>query len=250
LGFKIPFVIRLTNNIFDRPERSPNLETLETELYFDQITNEEIGEQPSRYISLDEDQTRTLEQCLKRVDAMLSNIEPFLASWSFLKIGLGFLGKGFFARGLEQLLWHITALEALFGEDRPGLTQLMARRVALVLGETEAQQRDISNRFEELYKLRSKLVHGSELKGEVWEGQLKVARDLARRSLLWFLSFLEEFSKVGKRSPSAMFAERKELLAVIDSRAEAIIQLAKLLKSVPQSFPAVKAWQEPWVLHR
>jgi hypothetical protein len=96
----------------------------------------------------------------------------------------------------------------------------------------------------------SKLVHGSELDSEVWEGQLKVARDFARRSLLWFLSFLEEFSKVGKRSPSAILAERKEILAVIDWRAGAIIQLAKILKSVPPSFPAVKAWQEPWTLHR
>ena len=161
---------------------------------------------------------------------------------------MSFLVKGFFSKGLEQLLWHITALEALFGEDRPGLTQLMARRVALVLGETETQKKEISNHFEELYKLRSRLVHGSELKSEVWEGQLKVARDLTRRSLLWFLSFLVEFSKVGKCLPPEILAERKELLAVIDSHSGAIIQLAKILKSVSPSFPAVKAWQEPWAL--
>ena len=159
---------------------------------------------------------------------------------------MSFLVKGFFSKGLEQLLWHITALEALFGEDRPGLTQLMARRVALVLGETETQKKEISNHFEELYKLRSRLVHGSELKSEVWEGQLKVARDLTRRSLLWFLSFLVEFSKVGKCLPPEILAERKELLAVIDSHSGAIIQLAKILKSVS----CATAWAHPCPLLR
>jgi hypothetical protein len=147
----------------------PNLEVLETEPYFDPFTEEELGKQPSRYINLDREETQALERCLRMVDGLLRVVEPFNGNWPFLARGLGFFIKGVFAKGLEQLLWHITALETLFGEDRPGITALMARRVAAVLGETEADRKTIRKRFEDLYKLRSELVHGSELNTEVWE---------------------------------------------------------------------------------
>lgn len=246
LGFKIPFVIRITDNILDSPRRVPNLGTLEVEPFFDPFTNEEIGERPSRHINLDGKQTQALQQCLISVDAMLGNVEPLPPGWSFMMRALGFLVKGFFTKGLEQLLWHITALESLFGEDRPGLTKLMARRISLVLGDTTSQKKEISNRFEELYNFRSKLVHGSELKSEVWEGHLKIARDFARRSLMWFLCFSREIRMAEKHSSFSTPPGRQEILAVIDSRPAAIIQLGKILKSVPKSFPAVRKWQEPF----
>ena len=248
LGFKIPFVIRITDNILDSPRPAPNLEQLETEPYFDPHTNEELGEKPSWYINLDKEQTRALERCITTVDTMLGKVESLGPSSSFLRRGQGFLVKGFFTKGLEQLLWHMTALETLFGENRPGLTQLIAQRVALVLGETKDQRTAIKRQFTELYELRSNLVHGSELKIEIWQGHLKDARDLARCSLLWFLSFMVEISKAARHSSIAMLPERKELLAVLDSRSEAIVGLARILQSVPPSFPAVDAWQEPWNL--
>lgn len=246
LGFKIPFVIRITDSILDSPQRAPNLELLETEPYFDQRTNEELGEHPSCYIHLSSEQTQVLAKCLTTAEAMVGNIRVLAESSSFLSRALGFLVKGFFAKGLEQLLWHMTVLEALFGEDRPGLTPLIANRVALALGKTKDQRTTIRKQFQELYDLRSTLVHGSELKNVVWEGHLKDARELARRSLLWFLSFAGEIGKSKKRSKITMLPERKELLAVLDSRPEAIVHLARTLKSVGSSFPAIETWQEPW----
>ncbi len=246
LGFKIPFVIQVSNSILDRPASIPNLARLHTEPYCHPSTGEEIGEKPSQWITLDEKQTQMLQKCLIRVDKMLTNVEPFGSSWPFLMRGLGFLVKGYFSEGLEQILWHITALEAMFGEKRSGLTQLMTRRVAAVLGETDDQKKLIKKHFQELYDLRSKLVHGSEISEDIWDGSVKDAREFARCSLLWFLSFLESIAKTGKHSTSTSLPTREEILAVIDSRPEAIVRLAKLLQSAPSSFPAVKTWQEPW----
>lgn len=46
LGFKIPFVIRLTDDVLKPPAAAPVMSSLATEPYFDSITNEEIGEKP------------------------------------------------------------------------------------------------------------------------------------------------------------------------------------------------------------
>ncbi len=50
------------------------------------------------------------------------------------------LVKAFFAEGLEQLLWHITAIDALLGEDASGLKEKLARRTASILGKTEDEK--------------------------------------------------------------------------------------------------------------
>jgi hypothetical protein len=58
-------------------------------------------------------------------------------------------------------------LEALFGEDRPGISKRLRRRIGTVLAGTETERKEIGSRFAELYEFRSRLVHGDEFEQQV-----------------------------------------------------------------------------------
>jgi len=55
------------------------------------------------------------------------------------------------------------ALEAIFGDDngREGITKTLADRCAYLIGTSIQDRKKIRERFEKLYSVRSKLVHGS-----------------------------------------------------------------------------------------
>lgn len=245
LGFDIPFVIRLSDNLLRAPARAPALSELKTETLFDPITNEELGERPARYINLDTEETHYLVRFIKETDRLLKNLESEQEVWSFLVRALGFQVKGFFTKELEQLLWHITVLEALFGEDIPGVTKRLARRIATVTGRSEAESKRIKKRFEELYQFRSRLVHGNEFKKQIWAGHLRDARDMARQSLLWFINLANKAIATNRGKSHSNLPKRDELLALIDLRPDASARLAKIIRSVPSTFPIVPTWIAP-----
>lgn len=237
LGFKVPFVIRLNDNLLKAPQQTPIMSVLETEPYFDPITNEEQGEKPSCYINLNGEETRSLARSIKATDQLIRNIESAPEVWSFLVRALGFQVKGFFSKGLEQLLWHITVIEALFGEKVPGMTDRLARRTAAVTGRSETDRIEIKKRFKELYEFRSRLVHGGEFTDQIWAGHLMEARDMARQSLLWFINLANKVL-VTDRGKDLSALTRNELLALIDLKPNAITRLAKIIRSMPSRFPA------------
>jgi virulence-associated protein VapD len=242
LGFHIPFVLKVSDNLLEAPTRAPSLSSLETEPDFDPATGEELGERPAWYINLDEQETEALARCLSTVDKLLGNIRIAENVWPFISRGLGFLVKGFFEKGLEQLLWHITVLEALLGEDRAGVTTRLARRIGAILGASEAERKAIRKQFEQLYEFRSNLVHGNQFRKQIWAGHLLEARGLARKTLIWFLYFLNSvLKKSGSREPQGL-PKREELLAFIDFEQDAARRVSGLIKSLPPGFPAVSTW--------
>lgn len=115
-GFHIPFVLRRSDHLLRSPWVAPDLSRLETESDFDPQTGEEIGERPTVYIYLDEDQTESLKTFIQRTGKLLSGLNVQQNGREFLEIALGFFIKAFFAEGLEQMLWHVATLEALLGE--------------------------------------------------------------------------------------------------------------------------------------
>jgi hypothetical protein len=122
---------------------------------------------------------------MERTTALFEDLDFSEREWRFLDIGIGYLTKAFFADGLEQLLWHITAFEALFGESNRGVTERLARRLAAILGGSEEQRKDVKKRFEQLYRIRSKLVHGAPLE-DAYVGHLREARSFARQACFGF----------------------------------------------------------------
>lgn len=242
LGFKIPFVIRLSDNLLKAPQQTPIMSALETEPYFDPITNEELGEQPSRYIKLNSEETQALARSIKETDRLIRIIESAQEVWPFLVRALRFQVKGFFTKGLEQLLWHITVIEALFGEDIPGMTDRLARRTAAVTGQSETERGQIKKRFRKLYDFRSRLVHGGKFKEQIWGGHLREARDMARQSIFWFISLANKVLVANRGKSLSSLPTRDELLALIDLRPDAITRFAKIIRSEPSTFPAIPSW--------
>src|SRR5260370_23980061 len=123
-----------------------------------------------------------------------------------------FLSYAFVSKGRQQLLSHITVLEALIGEDKAGQAKLK-QRLARLLGSSEQKRKAIKKSFEEIYELRSRLVHGDEemLKQKTSSEDLRQARNLARRTLVWFLHCLEHVLEATRNNEK--LPTREELLS-------------------------------------
>jgi len=187
LGFGIPFVLRIHDHLLTSPSQPPQIPPLETEPVTDSRTGKDLGEAPAFYINLENDETASFKTFVEHVGNLLSNLETSSHPWKSLDLALHFLMKGFFAEGMEQILWHITSLEALLGQKGEGLRKPLAGRIASILGKDDRESEDVEKRFKELYSFRSDLVHGNQFDKQVYVGHLRDARDLARRTLLWFL---------------------------------------------------------------
>lgn len=252
-GFKLPFVITLSDNWLESPRRAPRMSMLMTEPYIDPYTNEYLGKLPEIRNHLDETETENLAHTISNVDSLLLAFEaaeekrPFV--WLFVSRSLSFFTKAFFTEGLEQLLWHIASLEALIGEEREGVTKRLGNRVGMILGESPQKRKELKKRFDEVYEVRSALVHGAEFKKQTMEGHLMQARDFARRTLLWFLNFRSNtLSILGTANPDIL-PKREEILSAIDMGTAAITSLHEVLHSVPKEFPHIPSWTEPSSRH-
>lgn len=90
------------------------------------------------------------------------------------------------------LLW--TAAEALFGDEevRSELTYRLCLRMALLLGDSPDSRKLVFDRARELYKLRSRLVHGSVKFLTVDAIDVTDLARLVRASLLYYIAFAAE----------------------------------------------------------
>jgi hypothetical protein len=240
-GFIIPFVLISHDDLLSSPRPTPNISELEKQPVINSNTGEEIGESPTIYINLDKSETEQFKTFIQRIREPLIRLKDKKNDWLFFDVALENFIKAFSSEGLEQLLWHITTLEALLGENKSGITDLLARRVASILGRSEKERKNIRGNFKELYIFRSNLVHGKSHKPKTYQGHLRYARDLSRKVLLWFLSYLNE---VQAELPPDHEIKREDLLILIDLDRSSRINLNKLLNIFPAEFPHISKWIE------
>jgi hypothetical protein len=243
LPFSIPVSFRIIDDIFESPHYHKR--------------GEEIGEAPNFYIHLDKDDLEKLKNIVDKAQNFLENVKE--CKWRFVDIALGYLSKAFFMEGLDQLLWHITVLEALLGE-RENIKDSLKKRVSYILGKTNEKKDAIQKEIGELYDFRCDLVHGN-IKlydfgydlvpgnismPKVFQGHLRKARIFARKSLIWFLSFLSiihmEMRKKG--IPINNYPGRKDLLILLDSEKSSLGRMKLLLEDLPADFPHIKIWDD------
>jgi hypothetical protein len=196
-------------------------------------------------LSLDADETERFKRFVQRVEHLFGAMKPQERGWKFLEVALAYFMKAFQSDGLEQLLWHITALEALIGEKGGGVTDRLARRLSAILESTERKRKDIQKQFKELYEFRSDLVHGSILKEKVRVHHLANARIFTRKTLLWFLHYLHAAqSRISDNQQSAKPPSRDVLLTNLDLEGDRRQSLRGLIDTVPVGFPYVLDWME------
>ena len=254
-GFKIPFVLRVDDNDLKAPESAPDCSKLESYgiKHVDLDTDEEYKGHCVDF-DLNESRVVAFEQCIKRADECLGHLEKKDSDtdptyrdtyWPFLKVALGNVIKAFFTDGLEQLLWHITALEALLGERGSGITASLARRSTAILGTTEKERKECRKKFRELYDLRSALVHGRQFKEDVHRKQLFEARMMVLRVTIWFVHYLGEMAaRIKEESWQGEVPDREDLLVLLDRRIGNADQkrLQAILNDLPTGFPAAPDW--------
>lgn len=240
-GFRIPFVLRVGDNLLDSSIVAPDLSRLEKEVVPDPQTGEEIGDVPAAYIRLSKSETDSFKAFIQRTGNLLKSLRAGENEWQFLKIALGYFIKAFLSEGLEQLLWHITVLEALLGEKGKGVTERLARRIASILGKSDDERKAIRKKFEELYGFRCNLVHGNPFQKQTYVRHLRDARNLARQTLLWFLHYLNE---IQTGFPKEDIPTREEILTLLDLEQNSKVRLAQLIDSLPGGFPYVREWVE------
>jgi hypothetical protein len=219
--FYIPFILSSSSSLIESPPYAPDLSILATEPSIDPETGEEIGQH--RWVGWEEDLDATDDFCAfrKHVDLLLTEVGLDSEDWRFADTALNFLEKAFLRGDEEQLLWHITTIEAILGEKvDAGLTKLLKTRVGRILGKTPDDQRQIRKNFDALYSLRSDLVHGNaDVSNQtIYLGQLGQAREMARALMVWMLEYLRHVRHAlpsGSELPS-----RETILNTVDGRTE------------------------------
>jgi hypothetical protein len=241
-GFEIPFVLRVDDDFRCSPFGPiPNTRMLAREPEVDPDTGEETGDRPTIHFHFDDAETKQFEMFVKAESERLTRLRDFEWSKDLIEAGLGFLVKAFFASGVEQLLWHITTIEALFGEDSGGITERLAQRVSRILGSTESERKQIRRSFKELYDTRSELVHGTSTPSDVEASHLRTARQFARSVMLWFVRWIDEI--VSKAAGDlARLPKRRDLLRFLDLEADSRSHVKWLAESMPPNFPRVLSW--------
>jgi hypothetical protein len=122
------------------------------------------------------------------------------------------------ARGDRDVAARIAAycmcFETLFSTDTAGVSHRVAERTALFVGATGTERRAIYQDMKALYAIRSKLVHGSHIKGTALQSapELSIRGDdyLRRciRAILGDQTLLELFSGTNTDAIDHYFIER------------------------------------------
>lgn len=188
-GFRIPWIYTLDEDLFIRPTRPPNVESLSLEPWI--VTDswgEEIElERPSQ-LSLCEDAQAELGRF---TEAAWRELQAARQTALFETPIVHFMVRAFLADGLDEIMAHMTAIEAAVGLEMDHRRKLrpkpdphksvspsdrVAARIAALLNDAGAVQD-----YRCLFELRSAFVHGRGGLQPISTAQRVLARSLARR---------------------------------------------------------------------
>ncbi len=240
--FSIPFSLTTSDSWLVSPNRAPDLSVLATQPWVD-AEGREGGMEPVVGYWLTDQESAEFCSFISQIDQVIKRAEIDCPEWCFADTAMNFFEKAFLSKGVEQLLWHITTIEALVGENvDPGLTKILKTRTGLALGRSTDESKQIGKNFEELYSLRSGLVHGNASlpDRDIYLSHLGQAREMARKLIVWMLHYLASIREAGKGS--SHLPSRRNLLKVLDMDAPNREEISALLALVPKDFPNPTDW--------
>jgi hypothetical protein len=163
------------HHIFAAPQAAPDPDTL---TWTTQFTQEGEDFEVPGVIDFDTSTLLDLEATLREHwDRLLCLDTP---KWdgtdAFNPLIERFFLRAFGEEDLDQLLWHVTTIDAAVGKQERSSTKAIERRVAKLLSDSA-----IGKRFTTFYDIRSGYVHGRQLQDpNLWQRDLAGARRLAR----------------------------------------------------------------------
>lgn len=230
---KPPYVLQTNDALIDLPwgfkvlRTFPGLPTLEQDPYAVSSFSKMV--MPGRMSSAE-------VEGFKKFIAEKSNVTEYIkrnkSDWDFLDISLSYFKRAFFSHRDDQILWHITAIEALIGEKN-GVLDNVSRRMAMILGGNAEERMDIQKKFKKIYNIRSEIVHGEKYSDEILESYMDDARRMARALVLWFLHFASYLIDKSQTSEKLASVNRRYMLKLIDLGGSS---------DLPSDFPHIKEW--------
>lgn len=235
--FGIPFVIQVDDALLDSPRGAPDCSGLETET---QIFGEDEFEVPAVYAELSSEATLNLTQFCREISEALK-VHPENHPWHFFEIAMTYFVRAFRTEGLDQLIWHMVALEALVGGEP--VRRTLRHRLSAILASNTQDRKRLKKQFDELYDLRCDLVHGNRLVRSLPGARLHELRQLARGAVLWFARWLAQVqgAQPEQHAPEA-FPTRTQLLSALDLDETDRQRIGDILRSLPEGFPRVRGW--------
>lgn len=207
-GFRVPFRLECNGDLIHAPPAAPDTSALELESLEGSGGEEVVCPAGWLRFELDREVTAKLVRLIREefsvIDASLLNLKE----WSFYRTALQYLLKAFLTEPsqapAEQLLWHVTALEALLGRredmENSGLVKAIGRRLGRLLGGNADERDRIKYNFTKLYDVRSDLVHGNP-----WKNYstlyLYLARNFARQACLRYTELARNCTREGRPLP-------------------------------------------------
>lgn len=188
-GFRVPWIHTVDDDLFIRPSPPPSADSLTLEPW---IVQDHWGEdvELERPTTLHLDDGAALGLALF-TDSAWRELEAARATGLFETPVAHFLVRAFLADGMDEVMAHMTAIEAAVGLEtdhkkwlRPkpdphkkvsSATERVAARVAAVLSDRSSVQA-----YKDLFELRSAFVHGRAGLQKVSTAQRVMARSLAR----------------------------------------------------------------------
>jgi hypothetical protein len=188
-GFRTPWIYTLDEDLFVRPKQPPSADNLTLEPWIvDDYLGEEIELERPSTLSLDDSAKTELQRF---GDAAWTELQTALAAPLFETPVVHFLVRAFLADGVDEVMAHMTAIEAALGLEtdhkrqlrpkpdphpKPSATERVAARIGAALTDARAVQD-----YKDLFALRSAFVHGRVGLHKISTPQRVLARNLARR---------------------------------------------------------------------
>lgn len=185
-GFRVPWIYTLSDDLFERPNLPPSPDSLSLEPWIVDDDGEELElERPTR-LPLEDAAAAGLAQF--DAEAWRQFRHAAMASVFETPI-VHFLVRAFIADGMDEIMAHMTAIEAALGLEadhrakpkgdphaKLGATKRVMGRMAGLLNDTQA-----ARAYKDLFELRSAFVHGRGGLQKVSTPERVRARSLARR---------------------------------------------------------------------
>lgn len=188
-GFRVPWIHTVDDDLFARPSPPPSADSLTLEPWIVQDNwGEDVELERPTTLRLDDDAQSELAPF---TDSAWCKLETARASDLFETPVAHFLVRGFLADGMDEVMAHMTAIEAAVGLEmdhkkslRPkpdphkkvsSATERVAARLAAALKDGSSVQA-----YKDLFELRSTFVHGRAGLQKVSTAQRVMARSLAR----------------------------------------------------------------------
>lgn len=187
-GFRAPWIYTTDDDLFVRPPRPPNPDSLSLE---DQTFTDPWGEEVEMEVTTTLPMEPEAQAALVTFNEDLwAKTQAALATPLFETPVVHFLVRAFLADGMDEVMAHMTAIEAAVGLESDHRRKLrpkpdpyknfyasdcVAARLGAALGQAKAVQD-----YKDLFELRSGFVHGRAGLEKIKTPQRLLARSLAR----------------------------------------------------------------------